>query len=408
MTYPSYLFSDDDLGASLRARAEKLEQAAQRIPAGHALATSAQDLAAALVEEFRLEPVVLDQAAMTMSYRDEKIDVSGDPMRFISDPSRPFYVPGTTITYHVPFRGEADLFKMRASTFTLNPPTGVVARGELQIAESVPTPVPTGIKNRLDDGLARVKTHLDWVNAEVSEFNGRLEGVALAAATRRREKVIADHDLAASFGIPVRRADAPKTYAAPPVRRQVSHPPATKAAAAGRLEPVLPAEDYEHILSIARQMVAVMERSPKAFSTMGEEDLRQHFLVQLNGQYEGDATGETFNFEGKTDILIRRGGRNIFVAECKFWGGPKKLTETIDQLLGYTSWRDTKTAIFVFNRGRELSRVLAQISPTVAAHPNFVREIPERSETDFRFVIRHRDDPERELTMTVLIFEVPA
>jgi hypothetical protein len=28
-----------------------------------------------------------------------------------------------------------------------------------------------------------------------------------------------------------------------------------------------------------------------------------HFLVQLNGQYEGQATGETFNFEGKTDMI---------------------------------------------------------------------------------------------------------
>ena len=27
---------------------------------------------------------------------------------------------------------------------------------------------------------------------------------------------------------------------------------------------------------------------------MKEEDLRQHFLVQLNGQYDGEATGETF------------------------------------------------------------------------------------------------------------------
>jgi hypothetical protein len=44
----------------------------------------------------------------------------------------------------------------------------------------------------------------------------------------------------------------------------------------------------------------------------------------------------------------------------------------------------------------------------VAAHPNFVREIPYGGETDFRFVIRHRDDPQRELTMTVLVFEVPA
>ncbi|MFM9616172.1 hypothetical protein ACKI18_46870, partial [Streptomyces niveiscabiei] len=62
----------------------------------------------------------------------------------------------------------------------------------------------------------------------------------------------------------------------------------------------------------------MMERSPTAFKTMGEEDLRQHFLVQLNGQFDGAATGETFNYEGKTDILLRVAGRNIFIAECKF------------------------------------------------------------------------------------------
>ena len=33
-----------------------------------------------------------------------------------------------------------------------------------------------------------------------------------------------------------------------------------------------------------------MERSPYAFKAMNEENLRQHFLVQLNGQFEGNAT----------------------------------------------------------------------------------------------------------------------
>lgn len=40
-------------------------------------------------------------------------------------------------------------------------------------------------------------------------------------------------------------------------------------------------EEYENILEIIRNMVQVMERSPKAFENMGEEDLRTHFLVQL-------------------------------------------------------------------------------------------------------------------------------
>jgi hypothetical protein len=48
-------------------------------------------------------------------------------------------------------------------------------------------------------------------------------------------------------------------------------------------------------------------------------------LVQLNGQYEGQATGETFNFQGKTDILIRVDGQNIFVAECKYLARSKEL-----------------------------------------------------------------------------------
>ena len=95
-----------------------------------------------------------------------------------------------------------------------------------------------------------------------------------------------------------------------------------------------------------------MEQSPEAFKKMGEEDIRTHFLVQLNGQYEGLATGETFNYEGKTDILIKYQGRNLFIAECKFWRGEEEFIKTIDQLLGYLSWRDVKTAIVIFNRNK--------------------------------------------------------
>jgi hypothetical protein len=141
---------------------------------------------------------------------------------------------------------------------------------------------------------------------------------------------------------------------------------------------------------------------------MKEEHLRDHFLVQLNAQYEGTATGETFNFEGKTDILVHVDGRTVFIAECKFWNGPRALIRTIDQLLGYTSWRDTKTAILVFNRGRALSTVLERVGPTVAEHKRFVREVPLDGETSFRFVLSHRDDPQRHLTLTVLVFELPS
>jgi hypothetical protein len=142
---------------------------------------------------------------------------------------------------------------------------------------------------------------------------------------------------------------------------------------------------------------------------MDEEDLRTHILVQLNGHYEGQATGETFNYEGKTDILIRAEGRNIFIGECKVWKGAEIFKATIDQLLGYTAWRDTKTAIILFSRNKNTSTVLAQIPELVKQHASFKREIPSyKHESGFRFVLHHRDDKNRELILTVLLFDVPA
>jgi hypothetical protein len=404
----SHLFAEGDLQASLRGREQEVVQAAQTIPADHALARSVEELAAELVERFRVEPLRVDWDAMTLTHGDARVDVSRDQARFISDRSRPFHVPGTTVTYHVPYEGERDLFKMRPSSWASVFPTAEVVNDELRISVTVPTPAQDGLKGRLDREVELTRRFVDWANGDVDNFNARLHGLAMTSAQQRREKVLADAELVASLGVPVRRrADAAPTYAVAPARRRAStnsvesrtaHPP----------EPVFSAEEYEHILSIVRNMVAVMERSPRTFESLDEEALRDHFLVQLNGQYEGGATGETFNFEGKTDILVRERGRNVFIAECKFWGGPARLTATVDQLLGYTSWRDTKTAIFVFNRKRALTTVLRQISPTVTAHSSFVREIEYGGETDFRFVLRHRDDPERELTLSVLVFEVPA
>src|SRR5205814_1527548 len=151
-----------------------------------------------------------------------------------------------------------------------------------------------------------------------------------------------------------------QTYTVPVVRRKLPIERPTASSAPYTPEPELDLQEYEHILTIISNMAVVMERSPSAFFRMQEEDLRTHFLVQLNGQYQGQASGESFNFEGKTDILIRADGRNIFIAECKFWKGAEGLKETIDQLLGYASWRDTKTAIIIFNRNKNLSAVLEQ------------------------------------------------
>jgi hypothetical protein len=155
-------------------------------------------------------------------------------------------------------------------------------------------------------------------------------------------------------------------------------------------------------------MATTMERDPATFATLGEESLRSLFLATLNSHFQGQATGETFNAEGKTDILIRVNDRNVFVAECKIWKGSQSLSAAIDQVLGYAAWRDTKTAILLFSRNKDFTSVIEQIDKVVHDHACFKKTLAKRGDTEFCYKFRSRDDPNRELTLTVLAFNVPS
>ncbi len=86
----------------------------------------------------------------------------------------------------------------------------------------------------------------------------------------------------------------------------------------------------------------------------------------------------------------------------------KDLLETIDQILGYSSWRDTKVAIIIFNRNKNFSAILASIKEAVPQHSNFKRVVPNSGESMSRFVLAHKDDPSREMLVTLLAFDVPS
>lgn len=403
-----YLFIKRDLRNVIENHKNKLLEKIEQIDKNRILNTNPDELADYFTTEFILEPPMLNETGIQVSQEDIKMDISNDYSRVIIDRGAPYFVNGTRFTYHIPFNGDANLFQYQATTRTMNPPLGKVVHSELHIAYEQTTLDPEKLKSQFDRDLQEIKRHLEWVISDVIPFNARLRDTVLGKINQRREKFMKDHNAVAELGFPIRRRDdAPNTFVAPAIRKRLPMPE-SKLTISKPLEPTLDSKNYENILEIIQNMAQVIERSPKAFRDMDEEDLRQHFLVQLNGQYEGQATGETFNYEGKTDILIRMNDKNIFIAECKFWNGPKSLSEAIDQVLGYSTWRDTKTAILVFNRAKNFSKVLAKISEVVKSHSNYARDLPIELESGFRAVIRHKDDPERELTLTILAFDVPS
>jgi len=359
-------------------------------------------------KKYRFEMPVLNVDSVCFEQDEADVDVSQDFHRAIFDRAQPFYMKGTLITFVVPFEGDASLFRYRPSAFTTVLPYGDVRDGELRLEYESVDHNDQAVKSAFDRSLREVQQYLSFAAENVNQFNDSFMNEVHQRITQRREKLMKDQGLAASLGVPMRKRDGvPQTYSVPVTTKKlpVRLPKATTQPF--KPEPALEMQGYEEILGTVSNMAVVLERSPKAFDSMQEEDLRTHFLVALNAQFEGKATGETFNYEGKTDILIRVENRNIFIAECKFWTGPQGLADTIDQLLGYASWRDTKTAILLFNRNKNLTSVLEKIPGVVSGHANFKRQIDYANETGSRFVLSQKNDPNRELMMTVLIFDVP-
>jgi hypothetical protein len=250
----------------------------------------------------------------------------------------------------------------------------------------------------LEDALKRLRENAERYNSALPTFiRPRLD-------TRHR---IAQQTRQTTEGIkfPLRQvANAPQTYGLPEKPRQLAPQPVKLPAEKSF---VLSEDDYQNILRICESMSLVMERSPTVFENAEEEHIRVHYLVQLNGQYQGEATGETFNNIGKTDIIIRHENKNIFVAECKFWSGYEALKETADQLLGYTTWRDTKTALIIFSRNVNFTNVIKEAQRAMKDHQHYKSGPKQEAEARFRYVFTHPNDKQRDIIVTLMLFDMP-
>ena len=148
-----------------------------------------------------------------------------------------------------------------------------------------------------------------------------------------------------------------------------------------------------------------LERSPSMTASLDEETIRDLLLISLNAQFQGAAAGEVFNAAGKTDILIRAGDRNIFIAECKIWRGPKTIRDALSQLLTYLTWRDTKAALLVFIRSGQPTTIIEKAVKEVEQHPNYKRTVRTSEDGErYDFVVHANGDQNIEIQLAFMPF----
>ncbi len=400
-----YLFSSGLLHAFLDHKRQQLDQEILGFQRDYLLNASEEDLCTYLINKYKLETINVDvdkkEIVETRPIMAQRTSMWGDGQ---------YHAQGQLIVLAVPFEGDPELFKYQPSSFLMRGVSACVKANELVLQYEVVDEDSQRVDNQITQDIKAIIQNTSAVTRDVSAYNQELLPRVPNAVVARKQTLLSQLTFVDSLKIPVRRrVGAPQTYVVPSVKRKPRIERPVVPSGVYKPEPTLPLEEYEHILSVAQNMAVMLERSPSTFAKLTEEEIRDHFLVQLNGHYEGQATGETFNHNGKTDILIRENGRNVFIAECKFWGGAKAFGGIIDQLLGYTSWRDTKTAIFIFNRNKDTSKVLDQIPDLVNAHPNYKRESPGwLDETRFRSVFHQQGDTNREFFLTVCVYDIPS
>jgi hypothetical protein len=313
-------------------------------------------------------------------------------------------VQGLIHYIHIPFTGNRNFFHYEPWGNIGEFPGGEVLADEIMLSIGGAWLTPQDIERMVEKQVALIEKGLESFRGDAERFRQNLPGTLRPALQRRRQTAEAEAHTAARLKYPIKpNPDAPPPPTVPPIRKKIAPPPLPRASSP---DPTLQEEHYQNILSICENMARVMERSPSAFEKIAEEDLRWHFIMQLNAQYDG-VSGEAFNYQGKTDILVRMGNHNIFIAECKYWSGPKGLGDTLDQLFRYVTWRDTKTSIIKFVDRKSFTPIVEEATKTMGAYPLLVGQPKQEGDTRFRYTLKHPDDPKRLITMTKLLFHIP-
>jgi hypothetical protein len=224
----------------------------------------------------------------------------------------------------------------------------------------------------------------------------------------RKNEILTQRQIAASIGVRVRpKSDVPSTFAIPTVAMEKIVPKPSASMEAFVPEPTIDQSVYLKILEVIQDSGRNFERLPSLYTGKDEEDLRDYLIFQLEPRFEGSTTGETFNKSGKTDILMRYQGQNVFVAECKFWRGQKAHREALDQLLGYLTWRDSKTALVCFVDNKEIVTILKAAEESTRIHPCFVALKGKREESWFNYEFHLPNDNSRRVFLAILYFHLP-
>ena len=265
-------------------------------------------------------------------------------------------------------------------------------------------------ENSLKNAIKNLEDVIEWKNNDVRAGNDRIRNQIKTYVENKQKIIKRDYERLESI---IEKVEIPLV-----VKREETLPvvdfsvkeelrPLIKPEPKKREELVLDQNNVTTLIRYIRNSCLSFEKTPKVYSTLEEEALRDIILGNLNAIFEGAATGETFSKLGKTDISLRISSGDILIIECKHWYGKEKYIDGINQLFRYLTWRENYGVFVGFSRLRGFTDAIRKAKEATREHNTFISGSM-RAQSESEFVTEHRfpDDVEKKVEIHHLLFNL--
>lgn len=410
-------FSNDETRVYFAKRLNKLKDEVDKMSDIDITTCDFQEWQEYLYSKYAIIPVEIYENNINQSLVDTKVKKYNYFYGSLPYDKEYYDVDGVRIIYDIPFDGDENLFWLQPNSRILtsfdvedfNAPNkencgNIVMEFEYskKELEDKKENMQLFVKSEFENRFGSIRTMIGYINGEVNVFNNNLRKNAMQYLEERKKRATSLSLISRMLEIPLERSNTAPNISPIPLERIVRTPVKKPDSKPLPTEYAIKDLDYENINNIILSCGTAMENTAQTHAKNDEEELRDFLLATLNTHYK-NVSGETFRKTGKTDIKIEFENKAAFIGECKIWHGTKAFEQAIQQVLSYSTWRDTKISVIVFNKeNQSFKGVLEKIDTWVK---NNVKSFKHNMANvwDCKY---YRIDANSEIRLNILVFDM--
>ena len=369
-----------------------------------------------LADKYHVSPILIFETNIEKTLSETKVK-KFNPFRGHPFEKDYFEIDGVKITFKIPFDGESRLFELQPSSRILSrfstqnfltPHDDVCGSFTLDFEYTKQELNDKGnsmleyVQKQFENEFKNYKTMIENVNAEANTYNNSLKTVAMQLLEIRKKKADSFSAISNALQIPLTTSKSAPNTTPIQLKRIVRNPSEKPSFNPATPEPFIDDKDYKNINAIISMCGTSMEKTARSFIANNEEELRDFLLATLNTHYDS-VTGETFRKIGKTDIQIEFENKAAFIGECKIWHGESSFDKAVQQIINYSTWRDVKISVIIFNKNNLsfptiLSKIQTWVNEKTVSHKKPYANIWECK--------YHRQDMNVDIQLSILAFDL--